>query len=61
MLAITGGGFLALAMTGAVWLVTGFLFGDGVTAPVVAVTLGLFAVVWYVVPLVALRGLPRDR
>ena len=49
---IVGGAFLAVAMTGAIWLVTGFLFGDTVTVAAVVVVAGLFATLWFGVPLV---------
>ena len=50
-LTIAGGGLLALAMTGAIWLITGYLFGTPITA-VAAAGVGLmFAVLWYAVPL----------
>ena len=49
--AIVGFGFLALAMTGAVLLVTSFLYSD-TTAIVSTVLAGLtFAVLWYGAPL----------
>jgi hypothetical protein len=54
-LTIVGCGLLALAMTGAIWLTTGYLFGDGVTA-IAAVSVALaFAVMWYGVPVRRLR------
>jgi hypothetical protein len=49
--AITGLVFLALAMTASVFVVTDFLFKGRVTSIVTAVTAGLFAVVWFVLPL----------
>ncbi|MBN1530839.1 MAG: hypothetical protein JW895_17390 [Thermoleophilaceae bacterium] len=54
-LTIVGSVFLAVAMTGAIWLITGYLFGSVVTA-VAAVTVALlFVAVWYGVPLRRLR------
>jgi hypothetical protein len=50
-LTIIGGVFLAIAMTGAIWLITGFLFGHAVTAVAVVTVAVMFAVVWYAVPL----------
>ena len=50
-LVIVGGGLLAVAMTGAIWLITGFLFGDAITAAAVVVVAGLFAALWFGVPL----------
>ena len=56
-LTIAGCGLLALAMTGAIWLITGYLFGTAITA-VAAAGVGLvFAVLWYGVPLLRLRRL----
>ena len=50
-LTIAGCGLLALSMTGAIWLITGYLFGTAITA-VAAAGVGLvFAVLWYAVPL----------
>ena len=54
-LTIVGGVFLALAMTGAIWLITGYLYGDTITAVAAVVVAGMFAVLWYVVPLLRLR------
>jgi hypothetical protein len=54
-LTIAGLAFLALAMTGAVFVITDFLFG-GVLAVVVAVGIGgAFAWFWYGRPLLRLR------
>jgi hypothetical protein len=39
-------------MTASVFLVTDFLFRNVVTAIVTAATAGLFAIVWFVLPLV---------
>ena len=50
--AIVGVAFLAIAMTAVVFLVTDLLFQDTVTIVVTAVTAGLFASVWFVLPLV---------
>ena len=49
--AIAGLVFMAAAMTAAVFVVTDLLFKGGVTAVVTAATAGLFAVVWFVLPL----------
>ena len=49
--AIVGAVFLALGMTASVFLVTDFLYTSGVAAVVTAITAGLFAVVWFVLPL----------
>ncbi len=49
-LAILGLGFLAVAMTGAILLITDLLYGSTTTI-VVTIAVGLaFAVLWYVIP-----------
>ena len=50
-LAIAGLGFLALAMTGAIMLITDVLFGGLATVVVSAAALAMFVVLWYVLPL----------
>ena len=55
-LTIVGGVFLAVAMTGAIWLIAGYLFGDLITAVAAVAVAVLFVVVWYGVPLARLRG-----
>jgi hypothetical protein len=50
-LALAGTACLALAMTGAVLLITTFLFGTVTGAVVAGVTLVVFVLVWYAVPL----------
>jgi hypothetical protein len=50
-LAIVGLGFLALAMTGVVLLVTDFIFGVAATVIATAATAVTFALLWYVLPL----------
>jgi hypothetical protein len=49
-LALAGTACLALAMTGAVLLITTFLFGTVTGAVVAGVTLVAFVVVWYALP-----------
>ncbi len=49
--AIAGLVFLALAMTASVFVVTDFLFKALLTSIVTGLTAGLFAVVWFVLPL----------
>ena len=50
-LAIVGLGFLALAMTGVVLLVTDFLFGTPVTIACTTLAALMFALFWYALPL----------
>lgn len=54
--AIVGTVFLALAMTAVVFLVTDLLFKDAVTAILTGGTAGLFAFVWFVLPLLSKTG-----
>jgi hypothetical protein len=54
-LVIVGGALLAVAMTGAIWLVTGYLFGDAVTGAAVVIVAVVFATLWFGVPLLRLR------
>ena len=49
--AIAGLGFLALAMTGAIMLITDVLFGGVASAIASAAAAGMFAVLWYLMPL----------
>jgi hypothetical protein len=50
-LAVVGLALLAVAMTGAVALVTDFLAGDGAAALTGGLLLFLFAAIWYVLPI----------
>jgi Family of unknown function (DUF6328) len=50
-LAIVGMGFLALAMTGAILLVTSLLYGTLTTVIAAAVVAAAFALVWFGIPL----------
>jgi hypothetical protein len=50
-MAIAGLGFLALAMTGAIMLITDVLFGAVATAITSAAAALMFVVLWYVLPL----------
>ena len=52
LFAIVGMVFLALGMTAVVFLVTDIIFKGAVTAVVTSLTAALFAVVWFVLPLV---------
>ncbi len=54
--AIVGIVFLAVGMTAVVFLVTDLLFKDTITALLTGVTAGLFAVVWFLLPLVSKTG-----
>jgi ABC-type transport system involved in cytochrome c biogenesis permease subunit len=49
--AIVGMIFLAVGMTSVVFLVTDMIFKDTVTIVVTSLTAGLFALVWFVLPL----------
>ncbi len=49
--AIVGLGFLALAMTGAIMLITDILFGGIATVVTSAAALTMFVVLWYLLPL----------
>jgi len=59
-LAIVGLGFLALAMTGAIMLVTDVLFGVLLTVIATGLAATMFALLWYVLPL-ARRGRLNSR
>jgi membrane-associated HD superfamily phosphohydrolase len=50
-LTIVGLGFLALAMTGAIMLITDVLFGAVATAVTTTGAAAMFAVLWYLMPL----------
>jgi amino acid transporter len=51
--AIVGTIFLAVGMTAVVFLVTDLIFKDPVTAVVTGLTAGLFAVVWFLLPVLS--------
>ena len=51
VMAIAGLGALALAMVGAILLITDFLFGRATTIVMTAVSFALFAIVWYAMPI----------
>jgi uncharacterized integral membrane protein len=59
-LAIVGLGFLAVAMTGVVLLVTDFLFSTVVTVVCTAFAAIMFAAFWYLLPLLRRVGLEDD-
>lgn len=54
--AIVGTVFLAVGMTAVVFLVTDLLFKDPLTAVLTGLTAGLFAVVWFALPLLSKTG-----
>ena len=58
-LTIIGLGFLALAMSGVVLLITDFLYGTTATVIVTTATVLAFATMWYVLPIA--RRMRRDR
>jgi hypothetical protein len=60
-LAIAGLGFLALAMTGAIMLITDVLFGGVVTVVVSTAALAMFVTLWYVLPLQRRLSLQRRK
>ena len=53
--AVLGLGALALAMTGAILLITDFLFGAAAAIPIGAATALLFGSLWYALPLAQSR------
>jgi Family of unknown function (DUF6328) len=52
VLAILGTMFLALSITGAVWVVTNLIYDQAPTALVTAGVAGVFAWIWFVAPLI---------
>jgi uncharacterized protein DUF6328 len=58
-LTIAGLGFLAIAMSCVVWLITDLIYGSTATAIATSATALAFAVTWYVIPVV--RRLRRNR
>lgn len=54
--AIVGTVFLAIGMTAVVFLVTDLILDNLVTTVVTSMTAGLFAIVWFVLPLVQKTG-----
>ena len=50
--AISGTFFLALAITGAVWVVTDVIYNQAPTAVVTAGVAGIFAWIWFAAPLI---------
>jgi O-antigen/teichoic acid export membrane protein len=58
-LTIAGLGFLAIAMSCVVWLITDLLYGSTATVIATSVTAAAFLVLWYVIPVV--RRLRRNR
>src|SRR5919198_1490381 len=58
--AMLGLGALALAMSGAILLITHFLFGPGAAIPVGTATLLLFGTLWYLFPVARGRRILGD-
>jgi high-affinity Fe2+/Pb2+ permease len=56
--ALIGLAFLALAMSGAILLITDFLFGAAAAIPVGTAALLVFGTLWYLLPWARMRGLP---
>jgi hypothetical protein len=56
-LAIVGLGFLALAMTGAIVLITDFLFGTAMTVIAGIIAAAMFVGLWYLLPTLESRRL----
>jgi hypothetical protein len=50
--AITGTVFLAIGIASSVYLVTSFLYGDGVGVPLAALVAGMLAWLWYGLPII---------
>jgi hypothetical protein len=59
-LTLAGFAFLALAMTGAVLLITRFLFSETTTIIVVSLVFTMFATLWYLLPLGRRRRVRRS-
>jgi membrane-associated HD superfamily phosphohydrolase len=59
--AIAGLGFLALAMIGAIMLITDVLYGGVATVVTSIAALTMFAVLWYLLPLRRRRTLSREK
>ena len=57
-LSVIGLTLLALAMSGAVLMVTDFLFGSATVVVTIVVTVGMFAALWFALPLA--RRMRRD-
>jgi hypothetical protein len=58
--AIVGLGFLALAMTGIVLLITDVIFGGAATVVATTATAIVFTVLWYAMPIARRRRLGRE-
>jgi hypothetical protein len=54
--AVVGLGFLAMAMSGAILLITHFLFGPAAAIPIGIAALLLFGTLWYLLPWAQVRG-----
>jgi hypothetical protein len=56
--ALIGLAFLALAMSGAILLITHYLFGPAAAIPVGITALLMFGTIWYLLPWARMRGIP---
>jgi amino acid transporter len=57
-MSIAGIGFLGLAMTGAVMLIADFIYSPTLTIVTGVIAIGVYGMLWYVLPLIGPRG-PR--
>ncbi len=51
VLAIAGTAFLATAIVCVTWVITDVIYGGGLTPLVTGITAGVFALLWFVLPL----------
>jgi len=59
-MSIAGLGFLGLAMTGAIMLIADFIYSPALTIVSGVLAFGVYAVLWYVLPLMGPRGPQPD-
>jgi hypothetical protein len=59
-MSIAGLGFLGLAMTGAIMLIADFIYSPTLTIVSGVLAFGVYAVLWYVLPLMGSRGPQPD-
>jgi hypothetical protein len=55
-MSIAGIGFLGMAMTGAVMLIADFIYSPTLTIVTGLIAIGVYALIWYVLPLIGPRG-----